>query len=389
MPDFSSNISFAPLAQQIPKGDVKLTPQLAENLRALFNPSKVLEEKQSELIGAISQFKTEKLSGDIARTVSGDIEQYRQKAQEMLKSNKGMNRLNFTDAQKIELGQMRAKLAQDINYGVGQLEALPDAVKRGTTLASYGRMKEGWLEALMSWDKRNAGKPLADREDVNALLATYVQQPTVEDDEAELKDLKRYYDTMLGAFDLRTYSIKPSDIDSQLEINYPFGTPAWDEIRGDHEVWGYVSPSDSDDVAKEKIRNVTMSRYKRRPPPTPRTTTQPEEIEATIIEGGRKRWGLETQQLQYSGKDINGIVLQNADVSEVFERPDGTYGMKVIMKVGGGLSMFPAETKEHEVNMSSGFEKTLKNKKYKLKGYGEKKKSPDKTETNNDPLGIM
>jgi hypothetical protein len=176
MANYGSSISFASLAGAIPKSNFQLTPQLAENLRAIFNPSDVLKEKQNALISAISQFQTEELYGDVAKRASEDIDQYRRRAQEMLQTNKGMNRLRFTDAQQVELQSMRTRLNQDINYATGLLKDYDKSVAKAAQYFSYGMLDEDAFRQVGTihdtWKKEiSEGKGLSYMTDPTAIMA--------------------------------------------------------------------------------------------------------------------------------------------------------------------------------------------------------------------------
>jgi hypothetical protein len=156
--------------------DIGKSPYLISNLLSIINAKDVLANKQAALISAVSQFQTEELYGDMAKRAAEDINQYRERAQEMLKTNKGLNRLRFTDAQQVELQSMRTRLNQDINYATGLLKDYDKSFEKAGQYLRYGMLDEDAFRQVGTihdtWKKElSEGKGLGDMTDPTAIMA--------------------------------------------------------------------------------------------------------------------------------------------------------------------------------------------------------------------------
>jgi len=260
------NISFANVINTLPKSNLQLTPQLAENLRAIIFPNEVLEEKQQALIQQISQFKTDELSGAIATKAASDIDNYRSEAMNMLKQNKGMKRLNFTPEQQAELVAKKRKLEQDINYGTQQLKTWENTLNRASRAVKDGILDESDIKYLAAWPDRtkkilDEGGSIGDVTDHMAEFAQLVSSKPQK--EVTQQQLISFWETILGPVQDRYFQLPKEEIRSLFETQVS-GVGAWDKTRAMHEALGYVSPTDDDITAKNKIIGILEKRWKPR-----------------------------------------------------------------------------------------------------------------------------
>ncbi|MDD5353351.1 MAG: hypothetical protein PHS93_09345 [Candidatus Omnitrophica bacterium] len=310
MADYASNISFEDLAGDLSKQFNKpMTPQAMENLRAMIQPSKVLDEKQQAAVAALSQFKTEDLRGDIANTAANDIDSYRKWLFDTFKSNKGTNKFNLTPQQQVESNAKRTKLSQDIAWATDKLKNYETMLFKALPLRASGAIDGGDMDFLTAWTERNKGLPLPRISDPNIELAKTV-------DEKPIKDmaLNKVYDVL--NYNQDNHEPWRKDISlGNFESNYKIGSKDFESLKAQLINRRFVDKNTPDEQIRDWLLEGAMARDKnlKRAPWRGTPTNQPYTIPFTRRYDGKYEANLGSTPVKYrariGGKWQNGYVV--------------------------------------------------------------------------------
>jgi len=192
--------------------------------------------------------------------------------------------------------------------------------------------------------------------------------------ELQLRQLIALWDKLISNVQGRYFEVPKEDIIANLNTQTPSGSKAWKQLRAMHENMELVSPTDSDEQARDKIHELLFSRYRDKYIPSGSGSGKDDILIRKEKDGS---WNVSVEGgIPFVG-EIGGAAIINGKVSRIYKNNSGDYMMEVIYKTGSDLfdegKVFKVDTP-----LTNNVVSVLKKKRYVLEGFGEESRTEKK-----------